>query len=85
MSVIDETTDFYKMPPNSWSLDDKELKYYDWETAIVWSILRGETDSKYWTLSEFVKNYKPKSKKEEAIVKVAKSKLKSDNQNIGDP
>ena len=79
MSVIDETTDFYKMPPNSWSLDDKELKYYDWETAIVWSILRGETDSKYWTLSEFVKNYKPKSKKEEAIVKVAKSKLKSDN------
>ena len=67
------------MPPNSWCFDDQELKYYDWETAIVWSVLRGETDSEYWVLSDFVKNYKPKSKKEESIIKLAKSKLKSYN------
>ena len=79
MNVNDETTNLYKMPPNSWSLDDKELKYYEGEITIVYSILRGETDSEYWMLSDFIENYKPKSKKEELTLKLAKSKLKNYN------
>lgn len=77
MCVNDEISDFYKLPPNSWGADEEDLKYYSGEMAIIWSIFRGETDSKYWMLSDFVNNIKAKNKKEEDTIELAKNLLKN--------
>ena len=77
-------SDFYYEASKKYDSNKEVLQYFYDSLLVIKSILRGETDSLYWSLETFIKHFKPKTDEERSIFNEAKRIYKKYNHNYLD-